>query len=97
MLFIVVIGGIGTLEGPIVGTIIFFVLRQYLADLGSWYLIILGAVAVAVMLKMPRGVWGTFSHRFDVHIFPTRRRLAKAEMESPVAPPDSGKAEAAAH
>jgi len=81
VIFIVVIGGIGTLEGPIIGTLVFFLLRQYLADLGSWYLIILGAVAVAVMLKMPLGLWGAFSKRFDVHIFPTRRRLAKAEVE----------------
>jgi len=75
MIFIVVIGGIGTLEGPIVGTIVFFLLRQYLADLGSWYLIILGAVAVVVMLKMPSGLWGTFAKRYDVSLFPTRRRL----------------------
>jgi branched-chain amino acid transport system permease protein len=75
IIFIVVIGGIGTLEGPIVGTILFFVLRAYLAQLGSWYLIILGAVAVFVMLKMPAGIWGTFSKRLDIHVFPTRRRL----------------------
>jgi branched-chain amino acid transport system permease protein len=75
IIFIVIIGGIGTLEGPIVGTILFFVLRQYLSDLGSWYLIILGALAVVVMLKMPRGLWGAFSYRFDVRLFPTRRHL----------------------
>lgn len=75
IIFIVIIGGIGTLEGPIVGTIVFFVLRQYLSDLGSWYLIILGALAVAIMLKMPRGLWGAFSSRFDVRLFPTRRCL----------------------
>lgn len=75
MIFIVVIGGIGTLEGPIAGTVVFFFLRQYLADLGSWYLIILGAVAVAVMLKLPSGLWGTFAKRYDISLFPTRRRL----------------------
>lgn len=76
MIFIVVIGGIGTLEGPIVGTLVFFLLRQYLADLGSWYLILLGAVAVVVMLRLPSGLWGTFAKRRDVSLFPTRRRLA---------------------
>jgi branched-chain amino acid transport system permease protein len=75
MIFIVVIGGIGTLEGPIVGTIVFFVLRQYLSDLGSWYLIILGALAIVIMLKMPEGIWGAIGMRFDIHVFPTRRRL----------------------
>lgn len=96
VIFIVVIGGVGTLEGPIVGTLVFFLLRQYLADLGSWYLIILGAVAVAVMLKMPLGLWGFFSHRFDVHIFPTRRRLVLTNIPD-VQAPGPEKAEAAAH
>jgi len=75
IIFIVIIGGIGTLEGPIVGTILFFLLRQYLSDLASWYLIILGVLAALVMLKMPTGLWGAFSRRFDVLLFPTRRRL----------------------
>ncbi len=43
VIFIVVIGGIGSLEGPIVGAVVFFLLRQWLADFGAWYLIILGA------------------------------------------------------
>ena len=42
IIFIVVIGGIGTIEGPIVGTIIFFALRQTFSDLGSVYLLMLG-------------------------------------------------------
>jgi branched-chain amino acid transport system permease protein len=75
LIFIVVIGGIGTLEGPLVGSLIFFLLRGYLADLGSWYLIILGGVAVMVMLKMPAGIWGEISNAFDVHLFPTRREF----------------------
>ena len=41
VIFIVVIGGIGTIEGPILGTLIYFVLREYLAELGSLYLMIL--------------------------------------------------------
>src|SRR5262245_18555573 len=48
---IVVISGLGTLEGPIVGTRVFFALRALLPDYGSWYLIVLGALAVRVMLR----------------------------------------------
>jgi len=48
VIFIVVIGGIGTLEGPILGCILFFVLREYLADLGAWYMIILGTISVVI-------------------------------------------------
>ena len=38
LIFIAVIGGIGTLEGPIIGTLLFFALRETLADFGTIYL-----------------------------------------------------------
>jgi branched-chain amino acid transport system permease protein len=75
VIFIVVIGGIGTIEGPIVGTLIFFLLRELLAGFGSWYLIILGSVAVVTMLAAPQGVWGLVGERWGVHVIPLRRRL----------------------
>jgi branched-chain amino acid transport system permease protein len=75
IIFIVVIGGIGTIEGPILGTIVFVVLRSTLSGYGPWYLIILGVVGIAVMLIAPRGLWGVFSARTGIHLFPTRRRL----------------------
>ena len=75
VIFIVVIGGIGTIEGPIVGTLLFFLLRGLLAGLGAWYLIILGLVAVVVMLAAPQGLVGWVVHRFDFYLFPIRRRL----------------------
>lgn len=83
IIFIVVIGGIGSIEGPIIGAIIYFVLRSLLADYGSWYLVVLGLVAVIVMIKAPRGVWGYISERFDFHVFPVRRRvrLPEADMQ----------------
>jgi branched-chain amino acid transport system permease protein len=58
VIFIVVIGGIGSLEGPIIGAVVFFVLREWLASFGAWYLIILGAISIVVILFEPRGVWG---------------------------------------
>ncbi|HUJ87532.1 MAG TPA: branched-chain amino acid ABC transporter permease [Burkholderiales bacterium] len=75
VIFIVVIGGIGTIEGPIVGTLLFFVLRETLSSYGSWYLIALGAIAVVTMLWFPAGLWGALSARFDLHLFPVRRWL----------------------
>jgi branched-chain amino acid transport system permease protein len=75
VIFIVVIGGIGTIEGPILGTIIYFLLREPLSDFGTWYLILLGATAVIIMLKAPRGIWGIITHRFDLRFFPVQRRL----------------------
>jgi len=75
VIFIAVIGGIGTIEGPIVGTILFFLLRETLADLGTTYLMILGAVAIVVMLRMPKGLWGWFVARTGLTLVPIRRRV----------------------
>ncbi len=75
VIFIVVIGGIGTIEGPIIGTVIYFMLREPLAGLGSWYLIFLGGIAVVIMIKSPQGIWGYVARRYDLHFFPVQRRI----------------------
>jgi branched-chain amino acid transport system permease protein len=74
-IFIVVIGGLGTLEGPIVGTVVFFLLRELLADYGSWYVILLGTLAVGVMMRYPQGLWGLVAGRWDLRFFPVQRRV----------------------
>ena len=79
VIFMVVIGGIGTIEGPLVGTLLFFLLRETLADLGAIYLMLLGAAAVAVMLKAPKGLWGLFSSATDITLFPIRRRVVRPD------------------
>ena len=77
MMFIVMIGGIGTLEGPIVGTVIFFGLREIVTDLlglsAGWYLVALGTVAVTVMLWSPRGLWPVLRDRFGIKLLSVRR------------------------
>ena len=70
MIFITIIGGIGTIEGPILGTIVFFVLQQTLSQDGTWYFIILGLVAMAVAIWAPRGLWGLISERLHIRLFP---------------------------
>jgi branched-chain amino acid transport system permease protein len=75
VIFITVIGGIGRVEGPIIGTIVFFVLRQTLADLGSIYLLMMGAVAIVVMLWAPKGLWGLITEHFGWQALPLQRRL----------------------
>jgi branched-chain amino acid transport system permease protein len=75
VIFIVVIGGIGSMEGPIIGVVIFYLLQYYLAALGSWYLMLLGALAIVLMLFAPSGIWGLISHSLGISLFPVRRRL----------------------
>jgi len=75
VIFMTVIGGIGRIEGPIIGALVFFLLRQTLADLGTFYLLLLGAVAIAVMLWAPKGIWGLIVDRFGWQLFPLERRV----------------------
>jgi branched-chain amino acid transport system permease protein len=81
VIFIVVIGGIGTIEGPIIGVLVFFALQSLLADFGSWYLITLGVLAIVIMLVAPRGLWGLLSERTGLHLFPIRRRLTGGKLK----------------
>ncbi|MGZ5810216.1 MAG: branched-chain amino acid ABC transporter permease [Xanthobacteraceae bacterium] len=76
IIFMVVIGGIGTIEGPIVGMLVYILLRELLADYGAIYLILMGAIAVAVMLLAPGGIWGWVATRYDLQLFPLGRRIA---------------------
>jgi branched-chain amino acid transport system permease protein len=71
VIFNVVIGGIGSIEGPIIGTIVFFALREYLSDLGAWSLILLGVVSITIILVEPRGIWGMIRRLLADDIIPT--------------------------
>jgi branched-chain amino acid transport system permease protein len=84
VIFIVVIGGLGRMEGPLFGTIVFFLLRGLLAGFGPWYFMLLGAVAIIFTLTLPKGIAGWLAERFDLDLFPLRRRvhLPKQKIES---------------
>ncbi|HLQ20079.1 MAG TPA: branched-chain amino acid ABC transporter permease, partial [Tabrizicola sp.] len=75
VIFIAVIGGIGRLEGPILGVLVFWGLQTAFADYGSWYLLALGLLAIATMLFAPRGLWGLIHDRTGLSLFPVQRRL----------------------
>jgi len=85
-IFIVVIGGFGSIEGPIIGAVIYFAMLQTLSDYGELYLLLLGVLAVIMATTAPRGLWGFVEKRWDLHLFPVRRRL-KVEEPRPEAPP----------
>jgi len=75
IIFAVIIGGIGTVEGPFVGTAVYFLLRWAFSDLGSWYLIGLGMIAIGFILFAPQGLWGVISQQLRLSLFPIRRLL----------------------
>jgi branched-chain amino acid transport system permease protein len=68
--FATIIGGLGTIEGPILGTAVYMVLQQTLASYNAWYLIILGLVAIVIALFARRGLWGLVDSRLNVRLFP---------------------------
>ena len=70
MAFAVIIGGIGTIEGPIIGTIVFIVLQQTLESYNAWYLIILGLVAIVIAIFFRRGLWGMLDDKVNLRLFP---------------------------
>jgi branched-chain amino acid transport system permease protein len=70
IIFITIIGGIGTIEGPILGTIVFVLLEHQLSHYGAWYFIILGLVAMVIAIWAPRGLWGLIADRFGIRLFP---------------------------
>jgi branched-chain amino acid transport system permease protein len=75
MLFVSMIGGLGTIEGPIIGCVIFFVLQQWLQNLGAWYLIIFGSVAVIIALWLPKGIWGAIREKTNFELLPVGYRV----------------------
>jgi len=74
LVFIVIIGGIGTLEGPIVGALLFVLLSQSLAEYFSVSMLILGAIAIGVILIAPKGIMGTLQEKLGFEILSPRRK-----------------------
>ncbi len=74
-IFMVVIGGIGRIEGPIVGALIFWALNKFFADYGTWYLLGLGLLAIVVTINFRQGLWGWAQQRWGWTLFPTSRVL----------------------
>jgi branched-chain amino acid transport system permease protein len=86
-IFIVVIGGIGSLEGPLVGTALFFLVRELSSDYGAWYMILLGGLAITVMLAYPQGLWGLVAERWNLRFFPVQRQVRPGREEFAAGPP----------
>ena len=63
VLAMVIVGGIGTLIGPVFGAIILSVLPELLRSLGDWRLLIYGAALTLVVLFVPGGLAGAWRRR----------------------------------
>lgn len=75
MIFMVLLGGLGTFEGPVLGALVLFGVQQEFQGSGSWYLVGLGAAAIVVTLVFPRGLWGALVDRFNIRLMPVGHTL----------------------
>ncbi|MFA5904893.1 MAG: branched-chain amino acid ABC transporter permease [Desulfobacula sp.] len=71
MLFMVLVGGLGTFEGPVIGALIFFLLQEIFGGFGVWYLSGLGLVAVLFTLYLPEGLWGALRRKIGQDLLST--------------------------
>jgi branched-chain amino acid transport system permease protein len=58
------VGGLGTIFGPVVGAFVIIAMQQYLAGYGQWVTVIQGVIFVACVLTFRRGVIGEIAHFF---------------------------------
>jgi len=68
VVLMVILGGIGTIFGPIVGALIVVALEFYLAPLGAWVVVIQGAICMLCVLVVRRGVIGELAYRLKTQL-----------------------------
>jgi ABC-type branched-subunit amino acid transport system permease subunit len=70
MIFCVIIGGLGTIEGPVIGAVIYFEIQDHYSADGAWYLVSLGVLAIVMAIRFRQGIWGLISARTRLSLFP---------------------------
>lgn len=93
MIFMVLVGGLGTFEGPMIGALILFLLQEQFGDGGVWYFIGLGAIAILFALFLRRGIWGSITDRFHIPLAPIGywvRERSSSPSTGPPGPSDPG-------
>ncbi|ESZ30127.1 branched-chain amino acid ABC transporter permease [Mesorhizobium sp. L2C084A000] len=74
-IFIVMVGGIGSIEGVLIGSLIFFIADRWFGEYGATYFVVLGLMTLLVALYARTGIWGLITKRWDAPWFPIRRKL----------------------
>jgi len=75
MIFMALVGGLGTFEGAILGAVVFFAIEAWFGAFGVWYLVGLGAAALVFALALPRGVWGWVEDKTALRLLPVGYRV----------------------
>lgn len=69
------VGGIGSIEGVLIGALISFFADRWFAEYGAIYLVVLGLMTLLVAPFARGGIWGMITKAVDAPWFPTRRTL----------------------
>jgi branched-chain amino acid transport system permease protein len=77
-IFIVMVGGIGSIEGPLIGALLYFAADRLFSRYGATYMVVLGVMTLCMALFARTGLWGLWSRRIDAPWFPVRRRLVRS-------------------
>jgi branched-chain amino acid transport system permease protein len=68
VLLMTLLGGLGTVFGPVVGAFLVVAMENYLATFGQWVLVIQGAIFVVCVLAFRRGIVGEIAHGLRVRL-----------------------------
>jgi len=74
-IFIVMVGGLGSIEGVLIGALIYFFADLWFGEYGATYLVVLGLMTLFMALFARGGIWGLICKLVDAPWFPTRRTL----------------------
>jgi branched-chain amino acid transport system permease protein len=77
-IFIVMVGGIGSIEGVIIGSLIYFAADRLFSQYGSTYMVVLGLMTLLTALYARSGAWGLLRKFIDAPWFPIGRKLVIA-------------------
>ena len=76
-IFIVMVGGIGHIEGSIIGALVYFFADRFFSQYGATYLVVLGVLTLLIALYARGGIWGYFARVVDAPWFPIGRKLIR--------------------
>lgn len=85
-IFIVMVGGIGSLEGPLIGALLYFAADRLFGRYGATYMVVLGVLTLMVALFARKGLWGLWAPHVDAPWFALRRRLLRSNSLHPTRP-----------
>jgi len=95
VLSILLVGGVGSIWGPVAGAFVIILLSEAMADFGAWRNIAIAGLIIAVMVFYPGGIWGVIQELREAVATTVsalrarlRRRHSKAAREVQMAAPE---------